>query len=92
VVAHIVSCRIEKSDNERFLEALSLIEDYQLSGTVEWIFYQLIPDQVEKIRQQGITENAVIIDRLCLKDKALIIEVVEAAFLGLQPIIPCKRQ
>jgi hypothetical protein len=92
VVAHIVSNRKDKSDNERFIEALALIEDYQLSGTVDWIFYQLIPDQVDIIRRQGITDNALIIERLCPKDKALIIEVVEAAFLGLQPIIPCKRQ
>jgi len=92
VVAHIVSNRKDKSDNERFLEAIALIEDYQLSGTVDWIFYQLIPDQVEQIRRQGITDNALIIERLCPKDKALIIEVVEAAFLGIKPIIPCKGQ
>lgn len=92
VVAHIVSNRKDRSDNERFLEAVALIEDYQLSGTVDWIFHQLIPNQVEIIKSQGITENSLIIERLCPKDKALIIEVVEAAFLGLQPIIPCKRQ
>ena len=92
VVAHIVSNRKDKSDNERFIEALALIEDYQLSGTVDWIFYQLIPDQVEQIKTQGITDNSLIMERLCPKDKALIIEVVEAAFLGIQPIIPCKRQ
>lgn len=92
MVAHIVNRRKEKSDNERFIEALALVEDYQLSGTVDWIFYQLIPDQVEIIRQQGIANNAEVIERLCLKDKTLIIEVVEAAFLGLQPIIPCKKQ
>lgn len=92
VVAHIVGNREEKSDSERFLEALSLIDDYELSGTVDWIFHQLLPGQVDAIKRQGITDHALIIEHLSPKDKTLIIEVVEAAFLGLQPITPCKRR